>query len=275
MPPTGETRAQILVDYAEANDLDLRESVAYADSTSDLPMLEAVGFPVAVNPETRLAALARKRGWLVEHWSQGAGAPRAAAADRARARESAATTPGPLAARESVDEGAASSAASVPRFAAAMVAGRVVPGGGARVGPLRLRDVDPPELPGPGLGAHPAPPGRHLRQRPGHHRRHARRATSSPSCRFPFVPGHEVVADASAPTAPTGWCSSRCWAAWPAASTRRARPAPAATWATASASPSATSSPACRSGFCCDTGGGWSTADGGPPQPAPRRARPT
>ena len=54
-----------------------RESVAYADSTSDLPMLEAVGFPVAVNPETRLAALARKRGWLVEHWAKAPGAPRA------------------------------------------------------------------------------------------------------------------------------------------------------------------------------------------------------
>jgi len=49
--------------------------VAYADSTSDLPMLEAVGFPVAVNPETKLAALARRRGWLIEHWSTSAGAP--------------------------------------------------------------------------------------------------------------------------------------------------------------------------------------------------------
>jgi len=36
-------------------------------------MLEAVGFPVAVNPETRLAAIARKRGWLVEHWSKSSG----------------------------------------------------------------------------------------------------------------------------------------------------------------------------------------------------------
>ena len=38
-------------------------------------MLEAVGFPVAVNPETKLAALARRRGWLIEHWSTSAGAP--------------------------------------------------------------------------------------------------------------------------------------------------------------------------------------------------------
>jgi HAD superfamily hydrolase (TIGR01490 family) len=76
VPPTGETRAQLLLDYCEAEGLSMAESVAYADSTSDLPMLEAVGFPVAVNPETRLAALARKRGWLVEHWDKAAGGPR-------------------------------------------------------------------------------------------------------------------------------------------------------------------------------------------------------
>jgi len=36
-------------------------------------MLEAVGFPVAVNPEIRLAAIARKRGWLVEQWAEAEG----------------------------------------------------------------------------------------------------------------------------------------------------------------------------------------------------------
>jgi HAD superfamily hydrolase (TIGR01490 family) len=74
VPPTGEARATALADYADAHGFDLAESVAYADSTSDLPMLEAVGFPVAVNPETRLAALARKRGWLVEHFDKASGA---------------------------------------------------------------------------------------------------------------------------------------------------------------------------------------------------------
>jgi alcohol-forming fatty acyl-CoA reductase len=76
VPPTGEQRAQILRDYCASEGLDPAESVAYADSTSDLPMLDAVGFPVAVNPETRLATLARKRGWLVEQWSKAPGAPR-------------------------------------------------------------------------------------------------------------------------------------------------------------------------------------------------------
>jgi HAD superfamily hydrolase (TIGR01490 family) len=74
VPPTGEARASVLAEYAAANGFDPAEGVAYADSTSDLPMLEAVGFPVAVNPETRLAALARKRGWLVEHFDKAAGA---------------------------------------------------------------------------------------------------------------------------------------------------------------------------------------------------------
>ena len=77
VPPTGETGAEILADYCEAEGLKLEESIAYADSTSDLPMLEAVGFPVAVNPETGLAAIARRRrGWLVEDWSKTAGGPR-------------------------------------------------------------------------------------------------------------------------------------------------------------------------------------------------------
>jgi HAD superfamily hydrolase (TIGR01490 family) len=76
VPPTGETRAQILAEYCAAENLRLDECVAYADSTSDLPLLEAVGFPVAVNPETRLAAIARKRGWLVEQWARASGGPR-------------------------------------------------------------------------------------------------------------------------------------------------------------------------------------------------------
>jgi len=73
VPPTGEARADILLEYCEAEGIRADECVAYADSSSDLPLFEAVGFPVAVNPETRLAAIARKRGWLVEHWSKAQG----------------------------------------------------------------------------------------------------------------------------------------------------------------------------------------------------------
>ncbi|MEE1564098.1 MAG: HAD-IB family hydrolase [Acidimicrobiales bacterium] len=76
VPPTGEARYQALADLADEHGYDLRESIAYADSASDLPMLEAVGFPVAVNPETRLASIARKRGWLVEDFRKSPGMTR-------------------------------------------------------------------------------------------------------------------------------------------------------------------------------------------------------
>jgi len=40
-------------------------SKAYSDSFSDVPMLEAVGQPAAVNPDRRLRRVARERGWPV------------------------------------------------------------------------------------------------------------------------------------------------------------------------------------------------------------------
>ena len=76
LPPTGEARALMLAEYASAEGLDLGEAVAYADSASDLPLLECVGFPVAVNPEAKLAAIARRRGWHSEHWEKAGGGAR-------------------------------------------------------------------------------------------------------------------------------------------------------------------------------------------------------
>jgi fatty acyl-CoA reductase len=75
-PPTGEARALLMAAYADSHGFNLEEAVSYADSASDLPMLEAAGHPVAVNPETKLAAIARKRGWHVEQWAKAPGAPR-------------------------------------------------------------------------------------------------------------------------------------------------------------------------------------------------------
>ncbi len=75
-PPTGEARAILLDEFARAQGLSLADTVAYADSTSDLPMLEAAGFPVVINPEAKLAAIARRRGWFIEHWERAAGGPR-------------------------------------------------------------------------------------------------------------------------------------------------------------------------------------------------------
>jgi HAD superfamily hydrolase (TIGR01490 family) len=73
LPPIGEARALLLDRYADEHGLKLDQSVAYADASSDLAMLEAVGYPVAVNPDARLAAIARRRGWLVEHWKRASG----------------------------------------------------------------------------------------------------------------------------------------------------------------------------------------------------------
>jgi alcohol-forming fatty acyl-CoA reductase len=73
LPPTGEARALVLSEYAASEGLDLGECVAYADSASDLPLLECVGFPVAVNPEARLATIARRRGWHTENWEKASG----------------------------------------------------------------------------------------------------------------------------------------------------------------------------------------------------------
>jgi hypothetical protein len=39
-------------------------------------MLEAAGFPVIVNPEAKLAAIARRRGWFIENWERAEGGPR-------------------------------------------------------------------------------------------------------------------------------------------------------------------------------------------------------
>jgi len=69
-PVAGEARARMLASFARRRGLDLSRSYAYADSISDLPMLEAVGNPVAVNPDRRLGAAAKDRGWRVERWDK-------------------------------------------------------------------------------------------------------------------------------------------------------------------------------------------------------------
>jgi hypothetical protein len=53
---------------AELHGIDMEASFAYSDSATDVPMLEAVGHPVVVNPDRVLARLARDRGWEVRHF---------------------------------------------------------------------------------------------------------------------------------------------------------------------------------------------------------------
>ncbi|HEV3476850.1 MAG TPA: HAD-IB family hydrolase [Rubrobacteraceae bacterium] len=74
-PVAGEARARMLASYARRRGVDLRRSYAYADSISDLPMLEAVGNPVAVNPDRRLAAAAKSREWKIQRWRKNGAAP--------------------------------------------------------------------------------------------------------------------------------------------------------------------------------------------------------
>jgi len=147
---------------------------------------------------------------------------------------------------------------NVPRYAAAVAAGRVMPGGGAKVGPLRLRDIDPPDLPGPDwVRIRPRLSGicgSDLGTIDGTSSRYF-----EPIVSFPFVPGHEVVADREGTDG-----------------TDRVVLEPVLGCVTRNISPVC---PACergdlgnceriafgelepglQSGFCCDTGGGWST----------------
>jgi HAD superfamily hydrolase (TIGR01490 family) len=75
-PLVGEARAAWLRAYADRTGADVRRSYGYADSHSDLPLLRAVGNPVAVNPDVALYRVARKRRWPIEDWRRVKGTPR-------------------------------------------------------------------------------------------------------------------------------------------------------------------------------------------------------
>ncbi|HEX5265509.1 MAG TPA: zinc-binding dehydrogenase [Acidimicrobiales bacterium] len=147
---------------------------------------------------------------------------------------------------------------SLARFAAARVAGSWAPGGGARVGPLHLADVDPPELPGPGWRR--ITPllsgicGSDLATVDGRSSRYF-----EPIVSFPFVPGHELVGhledqpSARVVIEPVLGCEARgifppCEAC--------------AVGDTGGCRHVAFGhlKPGLQTGFCADTGGGWSSS---------------
>jgi len=66
----GEGKAEAIIAVAEAEGYDLARSYAYTDSADDLPMLEVVGHPVAVNPDRALEAIAYHRGWPIVEFSR-------------------------------------------------------------------------------------------------------------------------------------------------------------------------------------------------------------
>src|SRR5919206_298358 len=65
-----ERRAAAIREVAEREGYDLSESWAYSDSESDLPMLRAVGHPVAVNPDAELRRVAREEDWEIMHFDK-------------------------------------------------------------------------------------------------------------------------------------------------------------------------------------------------------------
>ena len=67
-PLVGESRAAWLRHYAALHEVDLDRSFAYADSHSDLPMLETVANAVAVSPDVPLMRAAQRNQWSVVEW---------------------------------------------------------------------------------------------------------------------------------------------------------------------------------------------------------------
>jgi threonine dehydrogenase-like Zn-dependent dehydrogenase len=143
---------------------------------------------------------------------------------------------------------------SVPRFAAARVASGWRPGAAGRLGPLQLVDVDPPELPGPDWEViHPRLSGicgSDLATVEGHSSR-----WFEPIVSFPFVPGHEIVADTSGGrrvvVQPVLHCAIRgidppCAACASGRTNHCERLV------------GGHLQPGLQTGYCADTGGGWS-----------------
>jgi len=66
----GPTKADAIREMADQSGYSLEDSYAYSDSQTDLPLLEAVGHPVAVNPDKELARVARERDWPVMRFNR-------------------------------------------------------------------------------------------------------------------------------------------------------------------------------------------------------------
>jgi HAD superfamily hydrolase (TIGR01490 family) len=99
----GPEKAEAMREIARRQGIDLANSWAYSDSATDLPMLEAVGHAVAVNPDRALLKVALARGWEVRQFT-----------NPVRLRDRMPTpAPGPLAATGGVLLGAAGAAAAV------------------------------------------------------------------------------------------------------------------------------------------------------------------
>ena len=61
----GRQKARAVMEFSVLRNIDLAASFCYSDGTEDLPLLDAVGHPTAVNPRPGLAAAAARNGWPV------------------------------------------------------------------------------------------------------------------------------------------------------------------------------------------------------------------
>ncbi|HKV05401.1 MAG TPA: HAD family phosphatase [Candidatus Acidoferrales bacterium] len=67
---SGEAKARTIRNLAAQFGVSLWDSYAYGNSVSDLPMLDSVGHPVAVNPSSRLRRIARSEGLQICDWAE-------------------------------------------------------------------------------------------------------------------------------------------------------------------------------------------------------------
>jgi HAD superfamily hydrolase (TIGR01490 family) len=70
-PLHGPAKAEAITALARKEGLDLSLCSAYSDSANDLPMLSAVGHPVAVNPDATLKRIARENDWEIRDFRTG------------------------------------------------------------------------------------------------------------------------------------------------------------------------------------------------------------
>ena len=64
----GDGKYEVTKKWCDRNGVDLKDCVFYTDSMSDVLLMEHVGTPVAVNPDARLRAFAKERGWQIVDW---------------------------------------------------------------------------------------------------------------------------------------------------------------------------------------------------------------
>ncbi len=69
----GEGKATLALEFAQKHNLDLSKSYFYTDSMEDLPLMEIVGHPRAVNPDHRLAQWAFEHNWPIYRFKASSG----------------------------------------------------------------------------------------------------------------------------------------------------------------------------------------------------------